>query len=111
MSRQSRRDFLKLAGAAMVTVTGVAKAADNPFAIKEMDGGYSQLADNHMEGKCGGNKPAKEGSCGGAKPANEGKCGGDKSKMKEGSCGGNKPAKEGKCGGDKMKEGKCGSNS
>jgi len=70
-------------------------AADNPFAMQELDSGYMQVA---MEGKCG------EGKCGGAggeaKKAMEGKCG-------EGKCGGAggeaKKAMEGKCG-----EGKCG---
>ncbi|MEA3405227.1 MAG: twin-arginine translocation signal domain-containing protein [Pseudomonadota bacterium] len=118
MNKQSRRDFLKLAGAAMVTATGVASASENPFAIKEMEGGYSQVATNHMEGKCGEGKcggdkakaKTKEGNCGGNKAAPkamEGNCGGNK--MQEGSCGGNKAApkaKEGKCG-----EGKCGGNS
>jgi uncharacterized low-complexity protein len=97
MKTNSRRDFLKLAGAAMVGATGVASAAENPFGFKQMDTGYSQVASNHMEGKCG------EGKCGGSKkPKAEGSCGG---KMKEGSCGGKK--KEGSCGG-KMKEGSCG---
>ena len=106
MNKQSRRDFLKLAGAAMVSVTGAASASQNPFGIKEMEGGYSQVANHHMEGKCGGDKKM-EGKCGGDK-THEGKCGGDK-KM-EGKCGGDK-THEGKCGGDKKMEGKCGANS
>ena len=103
MKNSSRRDFLKLAGAAMVGVSGVASASQNPFGFKQMDSGY-QVADHHMEGKCGegkcgGNKT--EGSCGAKKP--EGSCGGKKPEGKcgEGKCGGKKP--EGKCG-----EGKCG---
>jgi uncharacterized low-complexity protein len=76
-------------------------AAENPFAMQELDSGYMQVA---TEGKCG------EGKCGGsggaAKSAAEGKCGGT-SKSSEGSCGGMKKevekATEGKCG-----EGKCG---
>ncbi len=102
MKKQTRRDFLKLAGASAVAATGVASAAENPFSFAKMESGYTQLADNHMEGKNG-----------------EGKCGGDKAKeklkekAKEGKCG------EGKCGGDKAKEklkekakeGKCGGNS
>ncbi|GAA6130090.1 HvfA family oxazolone/thioamide-modified RiPP metallophore [Halopseudomonas sabulinigri] len=56
-------------------------AADNPFAVEELQSGYN-LADNHgegdMEGKCG------EGSCGEdkgeSKGEREGKCG-------EGTCG------------------------
>jgi len=103
---KTRRDFLKLAGAAMVGATGVASASENPLGFKQMESGYSQVA---MEGTCGGKKA--EGSCGGKKA--EGSCGGKKAegscggKKKEGSCGGAKPkAKEGKCG-----EGKCGSTS
>lgn len=82
-------------GASMSTV-----AAENPFAMNELSSGY-QLADGHMEGKCG------EGKCGeGAKEA-EGKCGegkcGEGAKEMEGKCG------EGKCGeGTKEVEGKCG---
>ena len=79
MSKQNRRDFLKMAGAATAaTLTGNVLASDNPFGFKEMEGGYQQVA----EGKCGGMKD-KEGKCG------EGKCGGKKAK--EGKCG------EGKC--------------
>ena len=59
-------------------------AADNPFGLSELSGGYMQTA---MEGKCGGDK------------AMEGKCGGDMAKKAvktmEGKCG------EGKCGGSK----------
>lgn len=103
----TRRDFLKLAGAAMVGATGVASAAENPFGFKEMDSGYTQIAEGKCgEGKCGGKKPeatcggkSAEGSCGGKKA--EGSCG---SKKMEGTCGGKKP--EAKCG-----EGKCGGNS
>lgn len=114
---KTRRNFLKLAGAAVVSVTGVASASENPFGITKMESGYTQVAmegkcggDKKMEGSCGGNKPEikkPEGACGGMnKQPMEGKCGGDK-KM-EGSCGA-KPApkmQEGKCG-----EGKCGSKS
>jgi uncharacterized low-complexity protein len=103
-------------GAAFVSAIAVpaaASAADNPFAVAELDQGY-MLAAHHKgeegkcgEGKCGGDKKAEEGKCG------EGKCGGDK-KAEEGKCGGDKKAKEGKCGegkcgGDKKaKEGSCG---
>ena len=76
----------------------VANAAENPFAMTDLEAGYNQLADSHEgkcgEGKCGGEK-TKEGKCG------EGKCGGEKSGS-EGKCG------EGKCGGEKTTEGKCG---
>lgn len=91
---------------AVATLSPAAFAADNPFAMKKLDGGYQLLADAHgadkkKDGKCG------EGKCGGEKAAKtkDGKCGGDKAK--EGSCGGDK-AKEGSCGGDKAKEGSCG---
>jgi uncharacterized low-complexity protein len=93
-------------GAAFVSAVAVpssAAAADNPFAIAELDEGY-MLASHHKseEGKCGGEKKAEEGKCGGEKKAEEGKCG-------EGKCGGEKKAEEGKCGGEKKaKEGSCG---
>jgi len=86
-------------GAAFVTTLAgapIANAAENPFAMSELSGGY-QVADSHMEG---GDKGKAEGKCGGAKAEAEG---GDKAKA-EGKCG------EGKCGGEKKmdKEGKCG---
>jgi uncharacterized low-complexity protein len=77
MSQKSTFKPLAIAmGAAFATSlagTPVANAAENPFAMSELAGGY-MVASSHMEGKCG-----------------EGKCGGDKGK-KEGKCG------EGKCG-------------
>ena len=107
--------------AASLAAAPMAGAAENPFAMNELSGGYMQLAGSHMEGKCG------EGKCGGKKEtASEGKCGGTKSEMEkmekeaegkcgEGKCGGAKPEKsssEGKCGGAKPEksssEGKCG---
>ncbi|WP_019557625.1 HvfA family oxazolone/thioamide-modified RiPP metallophore [Thiomicrorhabdus arctica] len=129
---KTRRNFLKLAGAAMVSVTGVASASENPFGLTKMKSGYTQVA---MEGNCGGNmkkeamekKDDMEGKCGGnmKKEAmekksdmegkcGEGKCGGkmkeeamEKKEMKsskEGSCGGwsKKEQMEGKCGGQKL---------
>jgi uncharacterized low-complexity protein len=124
---KTRRDFLKLAGASLATVTGVASAAENPFGFAKMDDGYTQVADNHMEGKCGGMKKAPkeaEGSCGGMKTpkaaegkCGEGKCGGSMkmSKETEGKVGGMKGPKEteGTCGSKKIikeNEGKCGAN-
>ena len=87
-------------GAAVVAsvLSAPLMAAENPFAAKELSGGYMQLADKHGEGKCG------EGKCG------EGKCGEAEGKDREGKCG------EGKCGEGDMKskakskdgEGKCG---
>jgi uncharacterized low-complexity protein len=89
-----------IAAVLAVSISGVAHAADNPFALKPVTG--IVVADAQKEGKCGADK-AKEAKCGAAKK--EGKCGegkcGAKAK-KEGKCG------EGKCGADKAKEGKCG---
>ena len=98
MSDKTNRKSLAIAaGAALVTSlasTSAVNAAENPFAMTQLPGGY-MVADSHMEGKCG------EGKRGGAKKEGEGKCG-------EGKCGGAKTegaktAEEGKCG-----EGKCG---
>jgi len=105
-------------------LTGTASAGENPFALRDLGGGYLQLASNEAgagaEGRCGASPKGKEGACAGAKGATpaadkamEGKCG-------EGKCGAsmNMPAPattpppaaadkamEGKCG-----EGKCGAN-
>ncbi|MDY6978993.1 MAG: hypothetical protein SV201_03880 [Pseudomonadota bacterium] len=105
------------ASMAASNVATAAEAGSNPFAMSELSSGYMQLADNHMEGKCGGSKKSdNEGRCGEGRDSKkndmegkcgEGKCGGDKEMKKnmEGKCGGDKAKKEGKCG-----EGKCGSN-
>ena len=101
MSKTSMKPVAAAIGAAFVgsmLAAGSASAGTNPFGLSELNGGYAQIADSHMEGKCGGNKGA-EGKCGGDKAA-EGKCG-------AGKCGADKAA-EGKCGGDKAAEGKCG---
>lgn len=95
------------ASMAASNVATAAEAGSNPFAMSELSSGYMQLADSHMEGKCG------EGKCGGDKKRDkegkcgEGKCGGDKEMKKnmEGKSGGDKAKQEGKCG-----EGKCGSS-
>jgi uncharacterized low-complexity protein len=92
-------------GAAFVTTlssVGVANAADNPFAMTEIAGGYMVAAAAEGkcgEGKCGGEKKSgAEGKCG------EGKCGGEKKTAAEGESNGEKKSgPEGKCG-----EGKCG---
>ena len=95
---------------------GSVQAAENPFGLSELEGGYMQVA---MEGKCAGNmgtaaKGMAEGKCG------AGKCGGSMMKAKakmNGKCGGNMGAKgamDGKCGGSmgqkakRMMQGKCG---
>ena len=101
MSEKITKKPLAIAlGAAFVTSLAsapIANAAENPFAMSELAGGY-MVAGSHMEG---GDKGKAEGKCG------EGKCGGAKTEGKaeaEGKCG------EGKCGGEKKmdKEGKCG---
>jgi uncharacterized low-complexity protein len=87
-----------------VAVSTSAIAADNPFAMADLDSGY-MLAGNHEgeEGKCGEGKcgeKGQEGKCG--EKGHEGSCG---EKGKEGSCG--EKGKEGSCG-EKGKEGSCG---
>jgi len=92
--------------ASMVASSMATAASTNPFAMSDLQSGYTQLAEKSMEGKCGANKAMpKEGKCGESKAKEkEGKCGGDKAKKmeKEGKCGTSKPMpKEGKCGGAK----------
>jgi len=94
----------------------LANAAENPFGMSNVTTN-TQVASNHMEGKCGDSmkKAKKDGKCG------EGKCGDSKkgSMSDKGKCGDSmkKAKKDGKCGegkcGDSMKksrdgEGKCG---
>ena len=74
------------AGTALVTSlasTTVANAAENPFVMSELSGGYmvAEMAEGKCgEGKCGAEKKMdKEGKCG------EGKCGAEKKMDKEGS--------------------------
>ena len=97
MSNNSmKKPLITAIGAAVVGSLSATSsiAADNPFAMQQLDSGYMQVA---MEGKCG---EGKCGGAGGAAKSMEGKCG-------EGKCGGMKSeakkAMEGKCG-----EGKCG---
>ena len=108
-NKTTKRTLATAIGAALVgsmSVTTGALAAENPFGLQELGGGYMQVAMN--EGKCGGDKKTGEAKCGGDKKAGEAKCGGDK-KAGEGKCGGDKKAGEGKSGGDKKAgEGKCG---
>ena len=111
MSKKSLKPVVAAIGAAFagsMLLAGTASAAGNPFGLSELNGGYAQIADSRMEGKCGGAKAAMpEGKCGGTKAAMpEGKCGGSKAAVPEGKCGGSKAAMpEGKCG-----AGKCGAN-
>ena len=69
---------------------GAVVAAENPFAMNNLDNGYQVAMSIMPEGSCGGK--GEEGKCGGDK-ATEAKCGGDKAT--EAKCG------EGKCGGAK----------
>ena len=92
----SKKSTLKPIAAALGTTFAVsllaspiANAAENPFAMTELQNGY-MVAEHHGEGKCG------EGKCG--EKEGEGKCG---EKEGEGKCG--EKEGEGKCG-----EGKCG---
>jgi len=75
----------------VIAFSPMATAAENPFGMSNTVD--MQLADSHMEGKCG------EGKCGGSKK--ERKCDDDKkSKCGEGKCGDGMKAKsrDGKCG-------------
>ena len=85
--------------AASFATAPTANAADNPFALKAIDGmqQVAEVAKKAKEGKCG------EGKCG-ANKKKEGGCSGRK--MKEGGCSGDK-MKEGGCSGAKMEEGGC----
>ncbi|HCO61069.1 MAG TPA: hypothetical protein DIT58_12880, partial [Porticoccaceae bacterium] len=91
MAKHTMKPLAAAVGAAFMAsaiTAPVAVAAENPFQLNQLSGGYNLASKAEGEGKCG------EGKCG------EGKCGGDKAKTKtkaEGKCG------EGKCG-----EGKCG---
>ena len=86
--------------AVSLALSPIAQAAENPFNLTELSGGY-MVAGDHAEGKCG------EGKCGEGKSEGEGKCGEGKMMEGEGKCGegkcgeGKKMESEGKCGGDK----------
>jgi uncharacterized low-complexity protein len=101
MSNKTIRKPLAVAvGAAFATSlasTGAVNAAENPFAMTELPGGY-MVASKEGEGKCGGEKKEAEGKCGGEKKEAESTSGGG---MMEAE--GKKKEAEGKCG-----EGKCG---
>ena len=115
MSRKPTKPVATAIGAAFagsILIAGGANAAENPFGLSELAGGYAQLAGNHVEGKCatgrcGGSAKMADGKCaagrcGGSAKMTEGKCG-------TGRCGGNAEMAEGKDrGGAKMTEGKCG---
>jgi uncharacterized low-complexity protein len=103
--KTSMKPLTFVLGAAFVTTlasASVANAAENPFVMTEIAGGYMVAAAAEGkcgEGKCGGEKKSTaEGKCG------EGKCGGEKKSTAEGESNGEKKSDaEGKCG-----EGKCG---
>lgn len=89
----------------VIAFSPMTTAAENPFGMSNSVD--MQLADSHMEGKCG------EGKCGGSKKdrkcdddkkgkCGEGKCGAEmKEKSRDGKCGDGKKSKseEPKCGG------------
>jgi len=107
MSKTTTMKPLAIAiGTAFVTTLGAASAAgaaDNPFAMSELPGGYMVAGNMPAEGKCGGAKKTEEGKCG------EGMKKGMDEGNKEGMDEGKKTGMEGKCGeGKQMKEGKCG---
>ena len=84
MASQSKKPLAAAVGTAFlasVALAPLASAAENPFQLDRLAGGYSLAEKSEAEGKCG------EGKCG------EGKCGEAKAKSEaEGKCG------EGKCG-------------
>ncbi|MBD3820762.1 MAG: twin-arginine translocation signal domain-containing protein [Thiotrichales bacterium] len=113
MSKCSRRDFLKLAGAsAAVAVSGSAMAGENPFEFKTLEGGYQQVA--AAQGNCGAQMKNATGNCGAqmkdAPAANAQK------KGAQGNCGAQMKNATGNCGASMQKqdkkqsqeEGKCG---
>jgi len=81
MSKKTITPVVALAGAALaggLVVSGIAGAAENPFAADSMKSGYMVLAEAEGEGKCGGKQKSEE----------EGKCGSEKEKTEsEGKCG------------------------
>lgn len=100
MATPSKKPIAAAVGAflASVTLSPLTSAADNPFQISPLSGGYSLAEKAEGEGKCGEGK-CGEGKCGG-KTETEGKCGEDKKAAAEGKCGEGKKAEgEGKCGG------------
>ncbi len=102
---KTRRDFLKSAGAAVISVTGVASASENPFGFVKMESGYVQVA---TEGKYGADDKEMQGADGDYQEV---------VKQPEGAFGDNEKTKgthtddkemEGSCGGYKEPEAACG---
>ncbi len=80
MAMQSKKTLAAAVGTAFlasVALAPLASAAENPFQLDRLAGGYNLAEKGDAEGKCG------EGKCGEgkAKSEGEGKCG-------EGKCGG-----------------------
>ncbi len=93
-----------LALTAVMGTAGVVQAAENPFALRDLNAGLRLAAAE--DGAAAGQ--AKDSKCGGAKEteskAAAGKCGGATGKTSEGKCGGKameSKTTEGKCGGSK----------
>lgn len=89
MAKKTLTPMAAAVGAAFLasaSLSGLASAAENPFASQDLTSGYNlaENAEKKAEGKCG-----------------EGKCGEDKKA-------GDKKDSEGKCGEGKCGEGKCG---
>lgn len=85
MSKNTKKPLASLIGATIVTTlsaTGVAHAAENPFALKEMSSGY-MVAEGEAATTGGQVIPPKvtEKKCG------EGKCGAEMMKQPEMKCG------------------------
>jgi uncharacterized low-complexity protein len=103
---KNRKTPLILATGAAFAATAAlspAIAAENPFGMQKLSGGYQLAqADKKTDGKCG------EAKCGAAKTAEKKKdasCGGDK--KKDAACGADKK-KDASCGADKKKDAACG---
>ncbi|WP_024850466.1 twin-arginine translocation signal domain-containing protein [Hydrogenovibrio kuenenii] len=115
MSKYSRRNFLKLAGASVaVGVSGVAVAGENPFEFKSLEGGYEQVA--AAQGNCGANKQMNnDQSKGETMQKNsqsqmkngQGSCGAAVMKQHNGNCGAAMPQQKQK-NQKESSEGKCG---
>jgi len=94
MKKTNKTPVAVAVGTAVVTTfSGTpVQAAQNPFGMTELSGGYMQVAETDKAGemKCGASMNMQEGSCG------EGKCGAmmGEPKVTEGQCAGNKGKKK-----------------
>ena len=75
MSQKTTKNPLAYAvGAALAgslaAATGIANAADNPFGLSQLEGGYMQIAMEEGKGEEG--KAESEGKCGASKSESEG---------------------------------------